>query len=256
MLLSRYRLYPRLRDDERQRLLQDLDHPVTSWRPRVQQLQALFRRLLPPQMTLLTRLNRESVDEVTARRLVLLYGLERVLRATEQPGFNPAQPPLAMRAVRRLSARRIGAWPLPPTYQAPAWKVTLRQLQEQVAPGALTKALDMPVELQPLPTVAEVPGAAPGTFFYVLQPDPEATPNEIEFGLTSRLARRLQRRQDDAPLACFFAAWPAPRHLAAAAVQRLVAAVDCCLLRDGVYDCPDLAQLRAAGDEFFAGFTT
>jgi len=87
-------------------------------------------------------------------------------------------------------------------------------------------------------------------FFYVIQLVPELDPKRLKLGFASDVADRQQQHRTSAPTATVRKTLPCRKAWELTAIAALTA-VGCRLILNEVYECDDLEQLLARGDEFF-----
>lgn len=86
--------------------------------------------------------------------------------------------------------------------------------------------------------------------FYVIQLVPDLDPRRIKVGFSPDAAGHVEYLRAGAPTAVLLKAWPCRPCWAAAAFDCLSG--NCRSVRDGVFDCDDLAECVGRGDALFA----
>jgi hypothetical protein len=96
-------------------------------------------------------------------------------------------------------------------------------------------------------------GEADGTvgLFYVVQLVPELDPNRVKLGFADDAFGRLSQHRTAAPTAKLLKTWPCKRSWEWTIIDA-ISAVGCKLILNEVYECCDVANLLARGDQLFA----
>ncbi len=87
--------------------------------------------------------------------------------------------------------------------------------------------------------------------FYVIQLVPELDANRVKLGFADNADARLAQHRTAAPTAKLLKTWPCKRSWEWTVIDALSRA-GCKLILNEVYECSDLAQLLAHGDQLFA----
>jgi hypothetical protein len=87
--------------------------------------------------------------------------------------------------------------------------------------------------------------------FYVVQLVPELDPKRVKLRFAEDGSARLAQHRTAAPTAKLLKTWPCKRSWEFTIIDALAAA-NCRLILNEVYECSDLAHLLACGDQLFA----
>ena len=87
--------------------------------------------------------------------------------------------------------------------------------------------------------------------FYVIQLVPELDPRRVKLGFADDLKARLMQHRTSAPTAKVVKSWPCKRSWESTAMEAL-AAVQCRLILNEVFECSSLDALIDRGDQLFA----
>jgi len=147
-LLTSYQQFPALDPTIRSNLARYLGRDDDTWTPRLRTLRRYLAPLFPPSHALIAGLERCLIttigevqhvahslplDDATARRLILSYGLARALKLHQQFGFNPRVPPPPLRFARRLPDAALLAIELPRDYTRRSWRPIVIALAKAAA---------------------------------------------------------------------------------------------------------------------------